>query len=207
MKSYESLERVQLICDEKVKSLQGFIHHHKMDISSGDMSNVVGRVWHLFFDFQIDMLKASRDEVPANEASEKFAPGALFSKFPPKPEPDIDPMEAAAIDAGYIKDVRDNPLYFDKVNGKRACFYFYPQDISAAQEGDVWHDLDGRPHFCLGDGWIEARGFRPSIDKDHKMRVKDFEGKVAIYWSKDQQIKQPHVSRKWPNLIASFKFA
>ena len=34
------------------------------------------------------------------------------------------------------------PLSFDLINGKRACFYFYPQDISEAKEGDRIGPLD-----------------------------------------------------------------
>lgn len=114
MKSYESLERVKLICDENTKRFQRLINPSSCKLNARDSGFICGIFWQVLFDFQLELLKAERDEVPVNEVSYKEAiqsvDGATWvrsDKFPPKPAPDIDPMEAAAIDAGYIKDVRD----------------------------------------------------------------------------------------------------
>lgn len=198
MKGHETLERVKLICYEKADQFQSLSVVENWVPDQSIRQVLALAVWHLFFDFQIELMKAEAEEVPAPDhvVDEQFN-----SKFPPKP--DIDPMEAAAIDAGYIKDVRDKPERKVRVTSH----YFYPQDISQAQEGDIWHDLDGRPHFCLGDGWIEARGFCPKVDKDHAHEVRSVDDRYAVFWNVADRDKKPHVARKYPNLISKFKLA
>lgn len=176
MKGYETLERVKLICDEKEKQFQGdkLIEEY---LPNWDQRLGVGAVvWKMFFNFQLELLKAEAEGVPATESVVDDAFASAYLKeikkaYAPYGGRDRDQMEAAAVKAEepFIgKSVPHNP----DINGTRATHhYFYPQDISEAQEGDIWHDLDGRPHFCLGCGWIEARGFMPNVAEGQLVEV------------------------------------
>lgn len=133
MRDFEILERVKLICDEKAKKFQEYSDHLK-ELSDRHKSPLLNsRVWHLFFDFQIEMLKANQEEVAADDEGKEYIATKGVSK-------------AIIADAPY----------------RKPNLYFYPQDISEAQEGDIWHDYEGRPHFCLGGGLVEKRSFPPS---------------------------------------------
>lgn len=194
-KVYESLRQVKLICDEKAEGFQRLMQRDKPQLPDATKKLYGHRVWQMFFDFHLELLKAERDEVPANEVPENFAP--YGGRDRDQMEAEAEKAEEPVIgDANRLKPNGD-PLQYLKhalcSSSSRSMpaittnHYFYPQDISPAQEGDIWHDLDGRPHFCLGGGWIEARGFKPKtvnfIDVRFKSGQFDRGYAHAFFWS------------------------
>lgn len=135
MKDYESLERVKFICDEKEKQFQELAHKGLGDSVSPEVRYLHRIIWRMFFDFQLELLKAEAEEVCGRDP---LIHDQFMGKFPPKPEP----MEAAAIDAGYIKDMRDKP------NEKGD----YPVPIVA---GELWRYVgDGSDFFTISKTYL-----------------------------------------------------
>lgn len=182
----EMIEKMKSIADEKTQKFQAFMQDKWIDAMKAERALCSAAFWQGLFNIQLEMLKAAEEEEIAAQNRPLFTDGDLERQ-------DIDPMEAAAIDAGYIKDLRDwEPK--GGANIKVTHHYFYPQDISDAKEGDIWHDLDGRPHFILGGGWIEARGFMPNCAEGRMAHVKTVEGKhseVPIFISAVQWGRYP----------------
>ena len=165
----QMIEKMKSIADEKTQRFQVFMQDKWTDAMKAERALCYAAFWQGIFNLQLEMLKSAEAEEIAAQNRPLFTYGDLERQ-------DIDPMEAAAIDAGYIKDLRDwEPK--GGANVKVTRHYFYPQDISEANEGDIWHDHLGRPHFILGSGWIEARGFMPNCSAGQMIHVKTVEGK------------------------------
>lgn len=165
------IEKMKSIADEKTKRFQEYMNAKWFEATYAERELCAAAFWQGLFNLQLEMLKAAEAEEVAAQSRPLFTAGDLERQ-------DIDPMEAAAIDAGYIKDVRDF-IPAAPVKVRVTNHYFYPQDIGEANEGDIWHDLDGRPHFILGDGWIEARGFMPNCAEGQRIECETAEGKFS----------------------------
>lgn len=191
----QMIEKMKSVADEKTKRFQEYMNAKWFEATYAERELCAAAFWQGLFNLQLEMLKAA-------EAEE-----AAADRFPAYGGRDRGEMEADAVKAdepviGDIKDVRDNP---DAVAVCKTNFYHYPADISDAKMGDIWHDLDGRPHFILVGGWIEARGFMPNCAEGQRIECETAEGRFSksTFPIKDGQWLR--LSNPASNQIAKFK--